>query len=253
MRASLAVVALTMLTNDVNGQVWSIAGDGKRIVFPTESEVDSARAFALIQTLDDQMALIPDMLQGALQDRAITISLMPRSSMRVEGRAFPSTGVIVLPVPDAFEWSAPTRARVIRHELAHIGLAELLDYNRIPRWFEEGFAEWAAGGLTCEGEARVRLDVMRRNAGHIALPSVGGPGQLESSRLAYDYWGTVIEYIEGSYDNVIGKRILIHAVKTHGIGRAFEIVLGRGVADIELEWHEYLRQMYGDIPVGYVC
>ena len=55
--------------------------------------------------------------------------------------------------------------RVLEHEMAHIALAEFFDHRAVvPKWFDEGFAEWAAGGMTCEGRIRVEIEVRRRTA-----------------------------------------------------------------------------------------
>ncbi len=57
--------------------------------------------------------------------------------------AFPGEGKIVLQGRSAGS-DAGDPARTLRHELAHLALWEVLG-DRTPRWFDEGYASWAAG------------------------------------------------------------------------------------------------------------
>ena len=54
------------------------------------------------------------------------------------GLAFPGSGTIVLPSDDI------AILGTLRHELAHLALHQVIT-QRVPLWFDEGYAAWAAG------------------------------------------------------------------------------------------------------------
>src|SRR5690606_37297742 len=80
------------------------------------------------------------------------------------GIALPDAGVIVLPAY-ALRRSAPQDlARTLRHELAHVALHRYLAPARIPRWFHEGYARWAAGELDWEAGWQLRVAFLLHRA-----------------------------------------------------------------------------------------
>ena len=71
------------------------------------------------------------------------------------GRVPEWAGAVAIPdrmemiVPSGRFWpgSREEEVRTLRHEWAHLALAAEMAPLRIPRWFNEGYAEWAAGGV----------------------------------------------------------------------------------------------------------
>ncbi len=119
----------------------------------------SALALALAEQAD-RTAPFPGV--GALPERAIRVMLAPtrarfdsltryRLPSWSEGAAFPEAGVIVL----LTSGPADHVAAALRHELAHVALRRRVR-RRLPLWFEEGYAAFAAGEWD-------RLDAIRLN------------------------------------------------------------------------------------------
>ena len=74
------------------------------------------------------------------------------------GIATPAEGVIILPPLSAQRASIGELVPILRHEVAHIGLYRYLEPARVPRWFQEGYATWAAGEWDRESAWTLRLE-----------------------------------------------------------------------------------------------
>ena len=60
--------------------------------------------------------------------------------------AIPALSTIVIPSYASARGPGWSDVRVLRHVWSHIGLHPYLVGLRVPRWFSEGYAQWASGG-----------------------------------------------------------------------------------------------------------
>lgn len=226
---------------------WALSEEQVRVVFPAHERADSAKVLILIDALHSQVPLrgLPaDVLAG----KKVTISLASQWPSGLYGRSSPIHYLIILPFAEAFSWEPDKLRRVIRHELAHIGLGTFLGYAQVPRWFDEGFAEWSVGGLTCEGEIRVRLEISMRRREQDPPPSLFVPGGLGRSRLRYDLFATFFEYIDEKWGRVVESGKLLDAVKANGVHLGLVRALGENVEALEDGWRSYLLDRYDGLP-----
>jgi hypothetical protein len=110
------------------------------------------------------------------------------------GVAIPALGRLVLPVYSSSRTLGGDRARVLRHEWAHLGLAQHLGVLRAPRWFDEGYAEWAAGWDRSEAW-RLRLLLASGRAPPLDSLTLDWPRDAASARAAYLLSATALEYL----------------------------------------------------------
>jgi hypothetical protein len=223
-----------------------------RVVFPTEEATDSPRAHLLIEAVRAQMP-VRGFRNDLLNGQRLTIRLVTDRRLATDASSDPSNRLIILPAPDVFEWKPELLARVLRHELAHVAVGVFFNFPLLPVWFEEGFAEWAAGGLDCKGEARVRLDLVVRKQRRAAPPRIFGPTALKRSRLAYDYFGTFFQFMEERGAGALSNGTLLGAIKVRGISRGASQVFAVDLQELEKEWQNYVIGRYADIPKGYSC
>lgn len=157
--------------------------------------------------------------------------------------AFPSERLIVMQGRDA-AGSAGDPLVTLRHELAHLALGEVLGEG-VPRWFDEGYASFAAGewgrdqvlatsvGLIWRGIPTLNgLDSLfyagpdraqRAYAlAHRAVAELSSMGQERGLSLLFDYWTS-----EGSFE------------------RALRRAYGMTSTDFERTWRSRVRRQYG--------
>jgi hypothetical protein len=125
-----------------------------------------------------------------------TFQKMSGSSI-VAAYALPDKAVIVIDYSRMM--SAPfTLEATIKHELCHILLHEKIASKRLPRWLDEGVAQWVSGGLAdiVMGKRSLLSEAVRQNR-LIGLKflSDGFPNNDSMLMLAYEESKSVIEYI----------------------------------------------------------
>jgi len=109
------------------------------------------------------------------------------------GAALPEAGEIVLLLDEGALSAKATE--LIAHELAHILLHRATDGARIPRWFDEGFAQWASGPIRLDQSTRLaRAFAFGRT---IPLHSLGEVNSWDQDRaeLAYAQSRAAFDYL----------------------------------------------------------
>jgi peptidase MA superfamily protein len=131
----------------------------------------------------------------------------------------------------------------LRHELAHLALHQAVSV-RVPLWFDEGYAAWAAGEWERLGALELNLAVVRG-----AVPDLRGlDGALRGSATTADaaYALAASAVTELSRRNPSGTLTpLLHQLTA---GADFEASVhattGLTLAQFEGEWRRALRQRY---------
>ncbi len=158
--------------------------------------------------------------------------------------AIPSLDRIVLPPGASERTRGQSLQRILRHEWAHLGLRQSLPGLRVPRWFDEGYAQWAAGWDRTQAW-RLRVLVAGGRTAPLDSLSLAWPDDRAGAEVAYLLAATAIEYlVEES-----GERGLEVFLEVWRDEASFEAALRRvyGVTSGQLEedWRRYVRTRYG--------
>jgi hypothetical protein len=134
-------------------------------------------------------------------------------------------------------------ARTLRHELAHLALHEAVAV-RVPLWFDEGYASWAAGEWDRLGTLELNLAVVRG-----AVPSLTGlDGALRGSPSTADvaYALAVSAVAELARRNPSGTLapLLTRLEAGEDFDAAVLSTTGLAVGRFEQEWQRALRRRY---------
>lgn len=160
------------------------------------------------------------------------------------GVALPDEGRIVIPSFVSSRGSGWSDARLLRHEWAHIALHQQLDGLRIPRWFDEGYAEWASGGWDPAEGWRLRIAIARGRA-ELDSITVAWPRSAADASLAYLLSATAIEYLV-SRSGTRGLEVLFRRWAEGGdMDDAFRRTYGVTLGQFEDGWTRYVRKRYG--------
>jgi hypothetical protein len=112
------------------------------------------------------------------------------------GVAVPDRSLIVLPTYASVERGTLLDfSTVLRHELAHIALHRAVAPAPIPRWFDEGYASWAAHELDTGSAWLLRLAFALGRAPPLDSLELAWPSGSASARMAYLLSASVIEYL----------------------------------------------------------
>jgi len=140
----------------------------------------------------------------------------------------------------------------LRHELAHLALHQALRV-RVPLWFDEGYASWAAGEWDRLGTLELNLAVVRG-----AVPDLRGlGGALRGSANTADvaYALAVSAVTELARRNP--SETLTTPLQPLLAGAVFEAIAqattGLTIAQFELEWLHTLRQRSSVVSLLLAC
>lgn len=217
---------------------------------------DSLRAFRALETLEDVRHL-PGLSRT---DARATLTVAPTRAVMdslVGGRVPEWAGAVAIPgrmemiVPSGRFWpgSRMEELRVLRHEWAHLALAHEMGRLRIPRWFNEGYAEWAAGGWIEGGGLKLSLALAFGGAPPLDSISFGWPRERVPAEVAYLLSASVIHYLVES-SGTDGLEAFFSEWKESGsFADGMREVYGASPEQLEVAWRRWVKRRYGWLMV----
>lgn len=203
-----------------------------------------------------QQAPLPALPDTVLADASVDVYLAPDPARWDSltggaapewgaGVADPAAGLIVLPTFDWERTPPHTIYRTLRHELAHVALQRYLGDARIPRWFSEGYAQWASGEWRWDSAWQLRMAFVRSDSPPLDSLTLRWPMAEAEARLAYLLSASAIAYlVERSGER--GVRILLDRWREHlDFDAAFRDVYGLTIGQFEEDWRAYVKRTYG--------
>ena len=173
--------------------------------------------------------------------RALTGGAVPDWSAAV---ALPAAAVLVIPVYASERTRGGDRPRVLRHEWAHLGLHDYLGERRVPRWFDEGYAEWASGWDASRGWL-LRLLLATGRAPPLDSLTLDWPRDAASARAAYLLSATALEYLVVE-SGVRGLELMLGRWREGGsFEDALRATYGVTSGQLESHWRRYVKSRYG--------
>ena len=160
------------------------------------------------------------------------------------GVADPVAGVIVMPGYSGGRASANMRG-VLRHELAHIALHRYLGRALLPRWFNEGYATWAAGELDVDGGWRLRVAFATKRAPPLDSLELAWPTATVDAELAYLLSASVVEYLIRESGERGLTLFLERWRDTQNMERALAATYGISLDQLETHWRKDVKRRYG--------
>lgn len=162
------------------------------------------------------------------------------------GVAIPVLNTLVMPTGEGVRVVDGEGLRTLRHEWAHLGLTAHLGPDlRIPRWFNEGYAQWASGGFETAGAWRLRILIAQGNAPAMDSLSLRWPAGREEARTAYLLAASAVTYLleSGGED---GLRIFLDRWREQrSFDAAFRETFGLTVGQFEEDWRRHVKDRYG--------
>lgn len=161
------------------------------------------------------------------------------------GVAFPDAGVVVLPAYNSERAAPHELTRILRHELAHVALHRYLAPATVPRWFDEGYARWAAGEWDWETAWQLRLAFALNRAPPLDSLSLDWPVRETDARVAYLLASSTVAYL-AERGGERGLRLLLRRWKESGrLEPALRRTYGLTLSQFEEDWRKEVMSRYG--------
>jgi hypothetical protein len=132
---------------------------------------------------------------------------------------------------------------ILRHELVHLALHERLP--RIPRWFDEGYAEVASGSWDASEAWALRLAFLTGRAPPLDSLALDWPTDAADARLAYLLSATAVDHLRRRTGER-GFALLLRNWQASGsLESSIRTTFGMTSAQLEDEWAADVRSRYG--------
>ena len=162
------------------------------------------------------------------------------------GVAIPIFNTLVMPTGEGVRVVDGEGLRTLRHEWAHLGLGQYLGTDlRIPRWFNEGYAQWASGGFETDGAWRLSVLLATGQAPAMDSLTLRWPAGREEARTAYLLSASAVTYLLQSGGEA-GLRVFLDRWKEQrSFEGAFRETFGLTVGQFEEDWRRHVKSRYG--------
>jgi Peptidase MA superfamily len=226
----------------------ALKGNGVEVLFPPTLE-QAAKETAqmtpqikkdLQETFNWPFSLNPTVI---LMDDSQRFRQLTHSPL-VVGFAVPGKNLVVI---DYARIRNPLQFRnILKHELCHLLLHEHVDNVPIPRWFDEGIAQWTSNGvmdiLHDPKDALLPKAAFSDRISPLGALNKGFPGNANALRLAYEESRSFIDYIISTH----GKPGLLEILRLMKNGatlrKAVIQALGTPLYKIEENWRSSLKK-----------
>ncbi len=162
------------------------------------------------------------------------------------GVAIPSRRALVIPAyvsPRSWVGSEPA---VLRHEWAHLGLHDHLEGLQVPRWFDEGYAQWASSGFDAGEAWRLRLLLAMGRAPPLDSLSLSWPQDRASAEAAYLLAASAVVYLLEEGGGERGMRLFLDRWREAGsFDAALRLTYGVTPGQLEEDWKGWVEDRYG--------
>jgi len=161
------------------------------------------------------------------------------------GVALPGLDRVVIPLFSSPWAGRGDEDRTLLHEWAHLGLHQYMRGGRIPRWFDEGYAQWSSGGWDPTSAWKLRLALAGGGAPPLDSLSLVWPREQGRAELAYLLSATAVAYlVEGS--GVRGLELFLERWREDGdFEEAFRRTFGVTTGTFERQWIQHVKRRYG--------
>ena len=134
----------------------------------------------------------------------------------------------------------------IKHEMCHLLLHHHIKNENLPKWLDEGLAQWASHGISeiIMNRERSHLKEATLAGRYIGIRSLSNrfPMDRDAISLAYEASRSFVEYIisEHGIDGI--QRVLGHLKDGNDPDEAILKGLSTSIDELEGAWHEDLRK-----------
>jgi hypothetical protein len=228
----------------------SFAGARARVHVAGEDSLLAARLLTLI----DGQRPLPGLPADAPSDVDVILTHAPTAFDELTGGvvpewragvAIPAANLIVIPAGEGPSIVDGDGAQTLRHEWAHLGLHAQLGELRVPRWFSEGYAQWASGGFDASEAWRLRVLLAFDRAPAMDSLTLRWPAELGEARVAYLLSASAVAYlVESSGER--GLAAFLERWRTEqSFDRALVLTFGVTPGQFEEDWKRHVRDRYG--------
>lgn len=249
--AALGAQVPTGIPRVLDGQEYREArGYRVRVLFAAEDSVVALRVLDFLElqrplpglsdTLPAQVTAVLAHTNRAFD--SLTGGLVPEWRA---GVAIPSRNLLVVPSGEGRPLLDPEGRRVLRHEWAHLALHQHLGALRVPRWFDEGYAQYASGGWDATEAWRLRVLLAMRRAPAMDSLTLSWPRDRAAAGVAYLLAASALDYLLQNSGERGLEIFLDRWLQEESFETALRGTFGVTSGQLEADWRRWVKSRYG--------
>lgn len=256
LRTRLAAGALALLAvstaaaTAAQREGWrSLGTDSLRVWYRPADEALAQSALEAIPSL--RFPGIPR--PGVGSQRAVSVTLAPDADafrrlapgapVWGAGVVFPDRAAVVIPLRGS-ERAPDDWRRTLHHEIAHLVLHDFLR-ARIPRWFDEGYAQLAAGTWDRGTDWQLRIAILFGAAPPLDSLTLDFPARAPEARIAYLLSYTAVRDLHDLSGPDAFAAVLRRWREDGDLDAAMRETYGLTLGQFERLWRRNVRSRYG--------
>ncbi len=139
-----------------------------------------------------------------------------------------------------------TLAITLKHEMCHLLLHHHIRKATLPKWMDEGVAQWVSDGMSelIMDKKRSVLDEVVLSGNYIRIRSLTHrfPKDKISLLLAYEESKSLVAYIHDKFGESAILALLNHLKAGDDVDAAIRNALSVSLGELESQWHRHLRR-----------
>lgn len=176
------------------------------------------------------------------RDEAAFRSLQPGHPPEwADGTAWPQRGLIFLRSPRARDGTARPLTQVLDHELVHVLLGQAFGPRPVPRWLQEGLAQWMAGEY--QPETVHTLNRGQALGALLTLEALSGafPESPARAQLAYAQSADLIAFVHQEHGEAALRGLVAELSRGAPVNAAFRLATGEAADELDRRWRARLQ------------
>jgi Peptidase MA superfamily len=161
------------------------------------------------------------------------------------GVAIPEDSLLVVPTGEGPRVLDADGRRTLRHEWAHLGLHQAVAGLRVPRWFDEGYAQWASGGFDATQAWRLRLLIALGRTPEMDSLALRWPSGRVEAETAYLLSASAVTFLLADSGPRGLALFLARWERERSFERAFRTTFGVTTSQFEEDWRKHVEERYG--------
>lgn len=209
---------------------------------------------AVVRTLADHAAVsLPALAKrmGVPVGRHVDVYVAPTQAMfdRIQpgtppdwadGTAYARSGLIFLRSPHIRPGTATELTTVLDHEIVHVLLGSAFGVRPVPRWLQEGMAQYYAGEIGADLPDQISAGLLGSGLLHIQDLAYGFPADPQRAHLAYAQSADFISWIAATHGEKSLRVLITELADGAAIDPALRAATGVDVESMDRVWRARL-------------
>jgi hypothetical protein len=165
------------------------------------------------------------------------------------GVAYSELGLVLLTATSRYPGERHVLAEVFRHELAHIALHDAVSRDRIPRWFNEGFAVHASGEASTSRISTLWTATLSGNLIPFTQLTRSFPADATTASVAYSQAADLVRFLLRQGEEHRFGALIERVASGQSFDEALADAYSTDMFTLEQRWRENVAKRYTFWPV----